>query len=152
LVGPFERAYQQDLVQKEVKRSQPRQRQRGGGRKPTLATTDRLLVILFYFKFYPTQELLGFLFGLSQAQSNEWVHRLSPILKQALGYEKQLPARKTMEIELVLAECPGLEFIILSRKSPFPWTTSGQTAPTCLIQTQNKKAPPIRRRPNNKIQ
>lgn len=119
LVGPFERAYQQDLVQKEVKRSQPRQRQRGGGRKPTLATTeDRLLFILFYFKFYPTQELLGFLFGLSQAQANEWVHRLSPILKQALGYEKQLPARKTTEIELVLAECPGLEFIIDGTERP----------------------------------
>jgi hypothetical protein len=76
------------------------------------------LFILFYFKVYPLQELLGFLFGLSQPQANYWIHSLTPILNQALGYEQQLPARKTGDIERLLAECPDLEFIIDGTERP----------------------------------
>jgi hypothetical protein len=55
---------------------------------------DKLVFILFYFKYYPTQEVLGFLFGIGQSQANEWIHRLTPLLNAALGYEQQLPARR----------------------------------------------------------
>jgi hypothetical protein len=113
LVKSFSQAYEQELAQNDKQREQPRQRQRGGGRKATLESSDdKLLFILFYFKLYPIQELLGFFFGLSQAQANFWIHSLTPLLNQALGYEQQLPARKTREIEQVLAACPELEFII----------------------------------------
>lgn len=65
------KGYEQELAQAEGQREKPRQRQPGGGRKATLASIeDKLLFILFYFKFYPIQELLGFLFGLSQPQAN----------------------------------------------------------------------------------
>jgi hypothetical protein len=49
---------------------------------------DKLLFILFYFKFYPIQAVLGYFFGLSQAQANEGIHRLTPVLHTALGYRK----------------------------------------------------------------
>lgn len=115
----FSQAYEQELAQSDNQREQPRQRQRGGGRKATLASSeDKLLFILFYFKLYPIQELLGFFFGLSQAQANYWMHTLTPILNQALGYEQQLPARKTQDIEQVLAACPELEFIIDGTERP----------------------------------
>jgi hypothetical protein len=71
-----------------------------------------LLFILVYFKLYPLQEVQGLLFGLSQAQANEWIHRLTPVLRQALGYEKQLPQRQAQNLEQVLAACPSLEFFI----------------------------------------
>jgi hypothetical protein len=116
---PFRKAYEQELEQAETQRETARQRHHGGGRKASLETSqDKLLFILLYFKFYPIQELLGFLFGLSQPQANYWVHTLTPVLNKALGYEKQLPARKTREIEQVLAECPELEFIIDGTERP----------------------------------
>jgi hypothetical protein len=39
-------------------------------------------------------------------------------LNQALGYEKQLPARKAQDIEQVLKMCPDLEFIIDGTERP----------------------------------
>ena len=68
----------------------PRQRQAGGGRKARLTTVeDKLLFILMYHKTYPLQTVHGLQFGLSQAQTNEWVHRLMPVLNitlDRLGY------------------------------------------------------------------
>ena len=54
---------------------------------------------------YPTQEVQGFLFGIGQPQANDWVHRLTKILNQALGEEQQLPERNPRKLEQVLAEC-----------------------------------------------
>lgn len=58
------------------------------GRKPVLYSyEDKLFFILFYLRHYPTQEVLGFLFGISQGQANQWIHRLTRVLNQALGDE-----------------------------------------------------------------
>jgi DDE superfamily endonuclease len=62
--------------------------------------------------------LHGFLFGMGQPQANEWIHRLTPILNQALGYEMQLLARQTKTIEQMLAACPRLEFILDGTEPP----------------------------------
>jgi hypothetical protein len=119
LLPAFSRAYEKALLTADAQRATPRQRRRGGGRRATLRTmADKLVFILFYFKFYPTQEALGFLFGLSQGQANHWIQRLTPILNQALGYEKQLPARKAADVERLLIECPALEFIIDGTERP----------------------------------
>ena len=77
-----------------------------------LTVADKLLFILFYFKFYPTQEVQGFLFGISQPQANVWIHVLTPALNRALGAEQHLPARKTRSVTQLRDACPGLEFII----------------------------------------
>lgn len=90
-----------------------RKRAIGAGRKAHLRDVeDKLLFILVYFRLYPTQEVQGFLFGMSQAQANEWIHRLTGVLNQALGYERQLPEREPAKLEAVLSACPSLEFII----------------------------------------
>jgi hypothetical protein len=117
LAVAFRRAYEQALDERDTQRETPRQRRRGGGRKAVLVTIeDKLVFILFYFRLYPTQEVLGFLFSLGQPQANEWVHRLTPVLNTALGYEQQLPARQAADLVHVLAICPGLEFIRYHRK------------------------------------
>lgn len=113
LVVSFRQAYEALLDELDQQRERPRQRARGGGRRSAIATVeDKLLFILIYFRLYPTQEVQGLFFGLSQPQANEWIHRLTPILNQALGYEMQLPARQPADLEQVLEACPGLEFII----------------------------------------
>lgn len=119
LLPSFEQAYEDDLLDREQKRSTPRQRERGGGRTGAFQRLeDKLVFILFYFKFYPVQEVQGFFFGMGQSQAWEWIHRLTPILNGALGYEKQLPARKTRDVQQVLESCPGLEFIIDGTERP----------------------------------
>jgi hypothetical protein len=54
---------------------------------------QRLLFILVYQKGYPLQSIMGELFGMSQGRVNEWIHRLLPILKQALDGLGVLPER-----------------------------------------------------------
>ncbi len=107
----FEQAWQNYLEQHHIQA--PRARRYGGGRKPQLQDSrDKLLFILVYFRLYPTQEVQGFLFGIGQPQAHEWVHKLTPILHKALGYEKQLPERSPWRLERVLKEYPMLELII----------------------------------------
>jgi hypothetical protein len=63
LLPAFKAAYEGDLREREA----PRQRQVGGGRSASIATIeDKLVFVLFYFRFYPVQVLQGFLFGMSQ--------------------------------------------------------------------------------------
>ena len=113
LLPAFRQAYQDDLARRDEQRREPRHRQRGGGSKGALPRLeDKLVFILCYFRLYPVQLLQGYLFGMGQPQANEWIHRLTPVLNQALGYEKQLPARQSRDIEQILTACPGLEFII----------------------------------------
>ena len=72
-----------------------RKRQAGGGRKGQLRTTEqKLLFSLVYQQTYPLQALLGEVFGLSQSRVNRWIHRLLPILKQALDDLGVLPIRE----------------------------------------------------------
>jgi len=48
---------------------------------------------LVYQKTYPLQTAHGLQFGLSQSQTNEWIHRLLPILERSLTRLKQMPER-----------------------------------------------------------
>jgi hypothetical protein len=119
LLPSFERAYEADLDERDKKRGRKRLRERGGGRSGTLRNLeDKLLFILVYFRVYPVQAVQGYLFGMGQTQAGEWIHRLAPILNRALGYEKQLPARKPQDIEQVLKMCPDLAFIIDGTERP----------------------------------
>ncbi|MCJ7529635.1 MAG: transposase family protein [Anaerolineales bacterium] len=88
LLPAFYQAYEDDLDNRDAKRKHKRKRERGGGRQGVLKTMEaKLVFILFYFKFYPVQEVQGYLFGMGQAQAWDWIHRLTPILNRALGYE-----------------------------------------------------------------
>ncbi|WP_239124671.1 transposase family protein [Leptolyngbya sp. CCY15150] len=88
-------SFMQDTFQRK-----DRQRAIGAGRKAHLSNLeDKLLFILMYVRLYPTQDVQGFLFGMSQAQANQWIHRLTRVLNQALGYEQQLPEREPANLE-----------------------------------------------------
>lgn len=91
-----------------------RQRAYGAGADKSKLPTSRhkLLFILFYFKSYPTQEVMGVFFGVSQPQVCEWVKRLTPLLSAVLGRELLLPARKPADMTKLLAETPELLLII----------------------------------------
>lgn len=117
LLPDFRAAYDDDLRDRQGGR--PRQRRPGGGRPGALpGPEDKLFFLLFYFRHYPTQEVLAFLFGFGQPQACEWIHRLTPIVNRALGRQLQLPARDAAGLEQVLRACPGLEFLIDGTERP----------------------------------
>jgi hypothetical protein len=94
LLPAFARAYARAFPSHKTQAGKPRQRRRGAGRKAVLfRPEDKLLFILVYQKAYPLQELLGSLFNLSQSRVNRWVHRLLPVLVQALDRLGLLPER-----------------------------------------------------------
>lgn len=72
-----------------------RQRSLGGGRTGQLDTAEqKLLFILVYQKTYPLQVVMGELFGISQSGVNHWIHRLLPILRDALRALGVMPERE----------------------------------------------------------
>ena len=92
-----------------------RQRAPGAtGNAGVLSTSKaRLFFVLFYFKCYPLQEVMGVLFGLSQPQVCLWIGRLTPLVNSALGRELILPARRPADLETLLAEVPELRLLVI---------------------------------------
>jgi len=91
-----------------------RQREVGGGRKAKLLTyQQKLFFILFYFKCYPTFDLAGILFDLDRAQTNRWMHRLQPILEEALNQKMVLPMRRLRNVEEFLERFPEVKEVII---------------------------------------
>src|SRR4051795_2717004 len=85
LLAAFCRTYPRLYPTDQTVAGQPRQRSAGGGRKGLLhRPEDKLLFILVYLKTYPLQVVMAELFDLSQPQVNYWIHRLLPVLQQAL--------------------------------------------------------------------
>lgn len=120
LLPAFEAAYEED------------ERQRGktgspAGRKAVLLThADKLFFVLFYLRHYPTQEVLGFLFGIGQVQANHWIHRLAPVIKKALGDEHQLPGRVAADVKRLMEACPELVFILDGADRPIRRPQDGE--------------------------
>jgi hypothetical protein len=71
-----------------------------------------ILVILVYFKVYPLQEVMAYLFDTSQGRVNEWIHQLSTVLKMALGKAPMLPERDPTNLEQTLALWVAVDCII----------------------------------------
>lgn len=116
----FEAAYEED----EQQRGKPGS---PAGRKAVLLTCqDKLFFLLFYLRHYPTQEVQGFLFGISQVQANHWIHRLTPIVKKALGDAKELPGRTADAVKARMEACPELVFIIDGTERPIRRPQDGE--------------------------
>ena len=95
LLPAFAQVYDRRYSGEQTVTGQLRQRKAGGGAKGKLRTSaDKLLFILVYEKTYPLQTMHGLSFGLSQERTNEWIHRLLPILQEALAVLDMQPARE----------------------------------------------------------
>jgi len=94
LAPAFERAYERAYPAYKTLAGKPRRRRAGGGRKGSLDSLEqKLLFVLVYQKMYPVQAALGEVFDLSQARVNDWIHRLLPVLQDALDDWGVLPKR-----------------------------------------------------------
>lgn len=92
-----------------------RRRAKGGGRHADLAPHDHILLAVIWLRQYPTNEVLGFLFDVSDSTVSRIVNRLVPLL-EASGKDTMRmpdPGRKhRKELDHLLRETPELAVII----------------------------------------
>jgi DDE superfamily endonuclease len=91
----FERAFYEWYPVDKTRVGKRRKRPAGGGRRSVLGSIEaKLLFVLTDRKTSPLQVVLGAMFPLSQAQANEGLHRLLPVLQGALDTLGVLSERK----------------------------------------------------------
>lgn len=107
----FARVLAGELAQ-QTRAGQPRRRAAGAGPKGVLPTArHKLFFMLFYLKAYPTQDVMGHFFGLSQPQVCARVGQWLPLLQTLLAVE--LPARHGRDLAAVLAHLPEVTEVLL---------------------------------------
>jgi DDE superfamily endonuclease/Helix-turn-helix of DDE superfamily endonuclease len=98
-----------------------RERAVGGGCPPILKAQDQLLLTVVWLRKYPTNEVLGFLFGVSDSVVSRLVRRWAPLLAQAGtdGMRMPDPGRKhRRQLGELLSELPELGVVIDSFEQP----------------------------------
>ncbi len=105
-------------VEAERRRLQRPNRQRaiGGGPHHKLSVRDQLLLTVVWLRLYPTYEVLGFLFGVSDTTAGRVIERVLPLL-EASGRDtmrKPDPGKKQRrDLKQVLESVPELQTIML---------------------------------------
>ncbi len=92
-----------------------RMRAPGGGRQADLAPRDQILLSIVWLRQYPTNEVVGYLFGVSDSTVSRLMDRVVPVL-QAVGRDTMRlpdPGRKRRRsLDALLAETPELAVVI----------------------------------------
>lgn len=111
LLTELEPRHQQAEATRKTRR--PRQRKPGAGRKFALPLTDRLLMLLMYYRTYTTHAFLGFLFGIDDSSVGRNINPLQPLLAGIF----RIPER---QVELQPDEIRELFFDATERAIPRP--------------------------------
>lgn len=91
-----------------------RTRRLGGGQKGRLQKlADKLLFVLYYFKVYPTFDVLGTQFQLSRSKAHENLYKLIPILHQTLVELEMMPERHFNNVDEMKDALKGIDQIII---------------------------------------
>lgn len=91
-----------------------RRRKPGGGTKGKLPTmAEKLLFVLYYYKTYPTFDVLGTQFAMARSKANENLHKLSPILYDTLVYLEMMPYREFSTPDAFKAALQGIDQLII---------------------------------------
>jgi DDE superfamily endonuclease/Helix-turn-helix of DDE superfamily endonuclease len=92
-----------------------RKRAVGGGDHFDLATADQVLLTVVWLRQYPTNETLGFLFGVSDSTASRTRARCLPALEKAGKDAMRMPdpgAARRRRLPALLKDTPGLAVII----------------------------------------
>src|SRR4029434_421964 len=107
------RATQQQTYEEGVQ-SGTRRRHPGGrskGKLPTLA--EQLQFVLYYYKTYPTFDVLGTQFAMARSKAQEHLHELSPILYDTLVHLDLMPYCELATPEELKAALQGIERLLI---------------------------------------
>src|SRR3954451_7195890 len=92
-----------------------RRRAVGGGDDFDLGVADQLLLTVVWLRHYPTQECLGYLFGVSDSSALRAVRRCLPVLEAAGKDSMRLPdpgKGHRRDLPTLLKETPALAVIV----------------------------------------
>jgi hypothetical protein len=92
-----------------------RQRAVGGGDNFDLTTADQVLLTVIWLRQYPTNEVLGFLFGVSDSTASRARTRCLPALEKAGRDTMRMPdpgVAKRKRLPALLKDTPGLAVVI----------------------------------------
>lgn len=92
-----------------------RRRALGGGRHAELARTNQLLLTIIWLRLYPTNEVLGYLFGVSDSTASRILSRMLPLFEASGKDTMRMPdpgRKRRKTLETLLEETPELAVII----------------------------------------
>ncbi len=92
-----------------------RQRGIGAGRPSDLARRDQVLLTVIWLRQYPTQDVLGYFFGLHQSNVSRTIERILPVLEQAGRDTMRMPdpgRKRRKSLDRLLADTPELAVVI----------------------------------------
>lgn len=93
----------------------------GGGRHTTLSVLEQALLTVVWLRLYPTEEVLGFLFGVSHSTVSRLLSRTVPLLAKAGRDTMKMPdpgRKHRRHMSQLLAELPELAVVIDTWEQP----------------------------------
>jgi len=118
-----------------------RKRRPGGGQKGKLVTAEnKLCLVLFYLKNYPTFDLLGYMFELSRSKAEENLKKQLPIVKKAQSKLEVLPSQRIKSVK----ELEELVSNAANCKEPkLTNSTDTKSSPPVCVEVDSKEPKPI---------
>jgi hypothetical protein len=91
-----------------------RQRAIGGGCDAELKPRDQTLLTVVWLRQYPTFEVLGYLFGVSDSTAWRYVQHVLPVLEQAGRNSMRMPkpGKRGRQLDDLLSDTPELAIVI----------------------------------------
>jgi hypothetical protein len=74
---------------------------------------EKLQFVLYYYKTYPTFDVLGTQFAMARARAHENLHKLSPILYDTLVHLELMPYRELATPEELKAALHGVDRLLI---------------------------------------
>lgn len=116
LLPVFSDVYRAQQPQKDAAgvASGARTRKPGGGAKGKLLTMlDQLRFVLYYYKTYPTFDVLGTQFAMVRSKAHENLQKLSPVLHKTLVRLEMVPHREFKTPDELKAALQGADRLIM---------------------------------------
>jgi hypothetical protein len=106
-----------------------RRRALGGGDDFDLQPDDQFLLTIFWLRHYPTQEVLGYLFGVSDSTAKRAVDRCLPLLEAAGRDTMRMPdpgRGRRKNLSTLLKDTPDVAVVIDTFEQPVQRPTKRQ--------------------------
>ncbi len=104
-------------VEAELKRVSRADRERaiGGGDHRTLGLRDQILLTVIWLRLYPTQDVLGYFFGVNQSTVSLYLRRVLPLLEKDGRDRMRLPdpgRKRRRKLDDLLKDMPEIMVVI----------------------------------------
>ena len=118
LLTKMEKAYPEEERKRLSKRL--RQREIGAGRRFALGVRERVLLLLFYYRTYATQDVAAEVFGVGQATVSRSIEQIAPVVKKCVPIPAKLYARskRVSRVEELEELFPGLVALVDASEQP----------------------------------